>query len=482
MYYNNIYFHNVDLMKKDEDGNYLLCRFDEDVLFEDSSKKRKKSSRKTVSNKETFLNENEPNDNENKVLNVENADENAFDGGEDAQVINLSNESEAKLTKQVENATEVEPCEGAQNEPTLNEEEQPQSDKTETSEQVKESVLDPFKAFSDLSLGVELRFKLVADVVKIKLKLLGGQDPAFIEVYFGNYFAGKNYSKIISADNVLEYTFEKSLIPAPSKTLVKGFQNNIVRILLPTRNVLFCGVEGQTEIPQVYEMPSKTLVFLGSNGLGASEVDKPSFSIAFETASKLNADYYILSTPLNKKAFKKLLPFINDFGKNCVVISDLIVNEFNDKNYRLQLRLLKRKIKLLSKLKKRALFIDYLFNYFNFKREKRSIKVKAKIAKLLKKKTYLSPFKSYGETMRVGINELPAIATGKIAIDLTQIIKEDYVNFNKKVKIPNNYVYYSIKSASDEPTDEPIVMTRKEKATYLKELKQQLKLAKKKKK
>ena len=472
MYYNNIYFHNVNLMKKDEDGNYLLSRFDDDVLFQKSSGKNK--NKVTVSNKETIPNFEENANNENEALEVNDA--------EQADVLEPAENAEPEAIEEVQDETESEEI---QEENEAEEVEQTEEDT------LKESVLEPYKTFNNLSLGTELRFKLVSDTVSIKLKLLNGQSPAQVEVYFGNYFAGKDYSLIIKDDEVLEYVFEKSLIPAVPKKVSKkdakkankGFANNVVRILLPTRNVLFVGVEGLTEIPQEYEMPSKNIVFLGSNGLAASEIDKPSLSIAFETATKLKVDYYNLSAEINKKSFKKLLPYVTKLGKNSIIICDLITCEIGDKNYRLQLRLLKRKLKLLSKFKNRVLFITYLFNYFNFKRVKRENKVRRKIAKMLRKKNYINPYASYSECMTSKIYELTAFAVGKITIDLTENISENYLKFVKKpVKVANKYVYYSIKSAADEPTKNPIVMTSAEKRAYLKAQKLALKEKRKNKK
>lgn len=458
MYYNNIYFHNVNLMKKDENGNYLLSRFEEDFLFE---KQKKNKAQVTVSSKETM-----PNFNENSNEEIEN-NEVVKETATQSETATIQEEAPTQAE------TQAETQENSQNEQL----------KAENKEE-KPSVLDPFKNFADLSLGVELRFKLVSNVVKIKLKLLDGQNPALLEVYFGNYFAGKNYILTVTDSEVLELTFNKAEILKPTKKTKKqlnfGFSSDIVRILLPTRNVLFCGVEGQTEIPQVYEMPTKNIVFFGSNGLGASEIDKPSLSVAFETALKLNVDYFNLSTDLDAKKIKKLLPFVKNLSKNSLVVSDLISNEISDKNYRLQLRLLKRKIKLLSKLKNKVVFIAYLFNYFNFKHAKREDKVRRKIAKMLRKKIYINPYNSYSEFMRVGDNELPAYGIGKITLDLTESIENNFSKFiTKPIKVPTNYVYYSIKSCSNEPTKTPLIMTAKEKHAFIKAQKLAEKLAKK---
>ena len=419
MYYNNIYFHNVNLMEKDEDGNYLLCRFDEDVLFENYPKKSKKEAK--------------TND----------------------DIIYISNDA-------------------LKNNASSN-----NSGKTKETPQTQEFKLDSFKAFNALSLGVELRFKLVSDTVKIKLKLLDGQDPALVEVYFGNYFAGKNYTKIICDNSVLEYTFDSTLLPAPNKKESLGFANNIIRIILPTRNVLFVGVEGQTEIPQVYEMPTKNLIFLGSNGFGASETDRPSLSIAFEVASKLNANSYVLTTPnLDEDLIKALMPYILRFKKSSVLISDVLSSEINLENHKSQLKFLKRKVKRLSKFKNRVLFVDYLFNHFNFQKEKLVLKMKAKIEKILSKKPYVSPYENYDNSMLLGVNDLSTFAISKTAVDIVEVLSENYEIFIKKQKIGHKFIHYSITTLNDEPTDEPIIMTKEEKRQYLNERKLKLKESK----
>ena len=140
MYYNNIYFHNVNLMKKDENGHYLLSRFREDVLIN------------AIPEKQTQK------------------DDSGFNLYEAANTYNYSQYNSFVTEK---------------------------------------SVLDPFKAFEGLSLGAELRFKLVSDVVKIKLKLLNGQNPALCEVFFGNFFAGKDYCLTITDYNVIEIELKK---------------------------------------------------------------------------------------------------------------------------------------------------------------------------------------------------------------------------------------------------------------------------------
>lgn len=508
MYYNNIYFHNVDLMKKDEDGNYLLCRFDEEFLFEQPKKSKKQKPKKEKIKDEVYIPKNKSENAsysagenqaiENQTVENQAIENQAIENQEiDSQVVeteeptvnscNLEAVSESEITSEVISEVSVDASqedtsnlevESAQ--PTESEEisaineESKEETSSEEEAPLSVSVLEPFLPFKDLSLGVELRFKLVSNEVKIKLKLLSGESPALCEVYFGNYYAGKNYTLTICDNDVLEYTFKKENLPPLNKKL-QGFKNDVVRILLPTRSVLYCGKEGQTEIPQEYEMPSKNIVFLGSNGFGASEVDKPSLSIAFETASKLNANSYNLTGNLTDKQVKALLPFIKSFGKSCLVVCDALTCEINDKNYRLVLRQLKKKVKILSKLKNKVLFVDYLFNYFNFKNAKRTLKVKAKISKILRKKPNISPFNSYGETMLLGVNELSAFATAKIAFNLLEEINETLTYFTKNEKVKENYVEYSIKASNEEPTHEPVVMSKAEKREILKANKERLK-------
>lgn len=420
MYYNNIYFHNVNLMKKDEYGNYLLSRFKEDVLIE-------------IISKTNITNE------------AQSSDPNYFNG-------------EGALGSMAYNFCEP---------------------------QYKSKALKPYMAFKDLSLGTELRFKLVSDEVKIRLRLMPGQSPALCEVFFGNFFAGKEYCLTVTDYNVLEYTFKKTAIPKPLKITSRkkdvGFASDVVRILLPTRSVLFAGVTGQTEIPQVYEMPHKNVVFLGSNTLGANDVDRPSLSIAFEVASRLNANCYNLSTNLPPRLTRKLKPLILATGKRSVLISDLLYDEINDKNCNFQLYSIKYKIKFLSKFKKRAFFIDYIFNCFNFKNKRRELKARAKIEKLLRKKNSISPYQEYANCMLFGNKELPAFAVGKITVDLVNSINENYAKFNLPKKVSTKYVYYSIKTADDEPTNKPKVMGSREKRRHIRAVKKALRESKRRK-
>ncbi len=411
MYYNNIYFHNVNLMKKDENGNFLLSRFEEDFLLDIVSKNPQFVPKTNLSPTSFFDN----------ITDI-NALPYNF-----TQPINPSKE------------------------------------------------LKPFTAFNDLSLGVELRFKIVSDTVKIKLKLMQGQSPAVCEVFFGNFFAGKEYCLNITDYNVLEYTFNKCSIPTAQKKSIKKnettFANDVIRILLPARNVLFVAVEGQTEIPQVYEMPNKNVVFLGSNNLGTSNAENPSNSIAFETASKLNANCYNLSANFITNVSKKISSFISSLGIQTIIISELIFEEIDDSTYELKLRNIKQNIKSLAKFKKKVFYIDYLFNYFNFANPKRAIKAKAFIEKLLKKEHRISPYESYANCITFGLNELPAFAIGKITFDIVECVTENYGKLKIKQKVTDEYIYYSIKTAEDEPTLKPAVMKSKEKRKYLKELK-----------
>ncbi len=355
MYFKNIYFHNVKSMQKDENGNYLISRFDESLLND--------------------------------------ADANFNDG--------------------------------------------------------------------KLSTGAELRFKVVSDTVKIKLKLQNGQSPAVCEVYFGNYFAGNDYVVEIT-ENGVEYTFDKSKIPTEVLKNNKGFYPNVVRILLPSKNVLFVSVEGETEYPQKYEMPNKTIAYVGSTPLAYGDLDKPSFSVPFQLSSNLNVDYLNLCYFDNEELFNKLLPFLTSLNKETIFVVELVTQDIDDKNVKKQLKYSARKVKLLGKLKGRVLFVNSFINHLKLTKERGNRKVNAKINKMLKKQVSEELASLYLNHIINGVNSLPLYALNACVMRLLLTVKGNFKNFNKEVKVSLTPIRYFKATDGDEPLLTAPIMTKRD--------------------
>ncbi len=312
-----------------------------------------------------------------------------------------------------------------------------------------------------LSTGVELRFKVISDTVKIKLKLENGQSPAVCEVYFGNYFAGNNYVLEITEDGV-EYTFEKAKMPQISALTYKDFSPNVVRILLPAKNVLFVSVDGETEYPQKYEMPNKTIAFVGSTSLGYGDFDKPSNSIPFQLSSNLKVDYLNLCYFDNEASFNKLFPTLLTLDKNIIFVAEVITEQIDNTNLKKQLKYTARKIKLLSKLKGRVLFVDSFTPCLHLTKERANKKVGAKINKMLKKKVSAKPTELYASSILNGVKTLNIVAMDLATKELAYLVKDNFKNFNKEVKISKTPVRYFKTTAGDEPSFTAPIMNKRD--------------------
>jgi len=144
--------------------------------------------------------------------------------------------------------------------------------------------------------GVELRFCIKEDNVKIRLRVEDKTEAATAFIYYGSFQGGWCYSqKAIDDDRETEI-----LIPAPDnlndlKRITKEqnlpFDPEVVRIVLPYNHCYYCGITGKIETPARSQYPDKTFLAYGSSITHGSLTLGTPHAYVFRMAQKLKCDY-----------------------------------------------------------------------------------------------------------------------------------------------------------------------------------------------
>lgn len=148
---------------------------------------------------------------------------------------------------------------------------------------------------SRYNTGVELRFKMKSDKVKVVLRAEPIEEAQVAYIYHGTFQGGwMNSSKVIlQEDTVIE--IEK---PAKLSELQEiagehnlGFDPAVVRIVMPYGLNYYVGVEGEVEPPEKEETPRLTYLAYGSSITHGSLGLASPFSYVFRISQLLHCDY-----------------------------------------------------------------------------------------------------------------------------------------------------------------------------------------------
>lgn len=148
---------------------------------------------------------------------------------------------------------------------------------------------------SRYNTGVELRFKMKSDKVKVILRAEPIEEAQVAYIYHGAFQGGwMNSSKVILQEDT-EIEIEK---PANIEALRKistehglGFDPAVVRIVMPYGLNYYVGVEGEVKPPAETEVPDKTYLAYGSSITHGSLGLASPFSYVFRISQMLHCDY-----------------------------------------------------------------------------------------------------------------------------------------------------------------------------------------------
>ena len=158
---------------------------------------------------------------------------------------------------------------------------------------VEEELSDQGKIANKVSTGVELRFRMISDSVKIKLKYSG--KATNVNVYRGGVIGSWDEVEVpIIGGEVYELTVAKKNTEALEKinnAAHFGFSHEIVRVVFNSASLDFYGIDGEVLPPEKEQLPEKTYLAYGSSIThGSNAVAIPS-SFAFRVAEQLRTDY-----------------------------------------------------------------------------------------------------------------------------------------------------------------------------------------------
>ena len=369
MYYKNIYFHNVNQMKKTESGEYLLSRFPENILNE-----------------------------------------------------NLENDYKTS--------------------------------------------------------GVELRFKMLSDLVTLTFNCFGEPKGAIL-IYVGSFYA-KTITPIKSGIFTIEINKEIILneFLQNEQKYYTPFSSNVIRVILPSTEISFVNVEGEVEMPEDVEMPKTKLLFFGGSVLGSSN-ENLTTQLPFILANNLDADYYDLSTNLATLNLVETAKFLTTLNYAVAVIegADDNVLASNIKQYVKNYKLF---VKILNKNKKvKNLFVD-TFSLVTISKSNEALKKVKEISKVAK------PFKEINVTKNISFKDLGVTGCYYNPSAYIELINALYFELDKVVPVYTSKDKKAVKLSkayqkmndTDEPTITPIILTKKELNAKLKHEKDMLEIAK----
>lgn len=170
---------------------------------------------------------------------------------------------------------------------------------------------------ASLCSGVELRFCIKGDKVKLKLRVEDNTEAATAFIYYGSFQGGWEYSqKSIDADRVTEI-----VIPRPDnmddlKRITEeeklSFDPEVVRIVMPYNHCYYCGIEGEIETPKKSQYPEKTYLAYGSSITHGSLALGTPHAYVFRIAQKLKCDYINLGFAGTAHLEKEMAEYISE--------------------------------------------------------------------------------------------------------------------------------------------------------------------------
>jgi hypothetical protein len=147
--------------------------------------------------------------------------------------------------------------------------------------------------------GVELRFFMKSDVVRIKFirnetfANTSGSNAGIAIIYLGDIQAPYQLSvQIITNQESSIVLNKKFLFNNDLKKKSSNFNPNLVRIILPYDCAhLYVGMDGEVETPTKADYPSKKILYYGSSITHGGSATVPTNSYVFQLSQMLKMDY-----------------------------------------------------------------------------------------------------------------------------------------------------------------------------------------------
>lgn len=143
--------------------------------------------------------------------------------------------------------------------------------------------------------GVELRFKMISDYVKLYLQAEESVEAQVAYIYYGSIQGGwKNSSKVIG-NNITEIKISKpnnmNVLQKLTKEENLSFNPEVVRVILPYGKIIYHGMDGVIELPIKEDMPKETYLSYGSSITHGSLCLALPYNYCNRISQKLNCDY-----------------------------------------------------------------------------------------------------------------------------------------------------------------------------------------------
>lgn len=148
---------------------------------------------------------------------------------------------------------------------------------------------------SFLSTGVELRFRMPENEVKLYLRVNQEVEAQVAYIYFGSFQGGWNCSSAVigTEETVITIRYPENLevLVNVAKENNLPFNPYLVRVLLPYGTCYYMGKEGKTEVPHVEDVPEERYLAYGSSIThGSLALGTPS-TYPFRIAQHMRCDY-----------------------------------------------------------------------------------------------------------------------------------------------------------------------------------------------
>lgn len=148
---------------------------------------------------------------------------------------------------------------------------------------------------SFFSTGVEVRFRLTGEEVKLHFRATPDEEAQTALIFYGSIQGGWQYSaKAIGEKETVitvKYPEELGKLEAISKQAKLPFSPRMVRILLPYGTCHYLGKEGDTEPPHKSDAPGECYLAYGSSITHGGMALMTPWTYPFQIACKFGMDY-----------------------------------------------------------------------------------------------------------------------------------------------------------------------------------------------
>ncbi len=143
-------------------------------------------------------------------------------------------------------------------------------------------------------VGVELRFVMKSDKVKLRFKVISGEPILPVSIFCGDLvYSTNNYVTHDVTEFEIDFSGNPTQYGKPAYNYFNPrFDLSVIRVVLDNDRsvVAFCGIDGEVEVPTANLLPSKKMLAYGSSitsGVGAIRFED---GYSARTAYKLGVD------------------------------------------------------------------------------------------------------------------------------------------------------------------------------------------------